>query len=241
LLEDLTWIDRFRPHQVTWYILRFQRGSPWHALYTQGRLALPSDDDSVRRRLLLRRGMALLGYAARPGGRFARVQGAIDRFKKVRAGLDATLLGLGASAYSHGWGYFFRNAGTQPGAAGVDEYTARVDSGRWPIATGLALDTVEREAARLVSGLRSGVELPSSALEEGGLRAEAARRLRTLADQGLVQADGARFSLTEAGCLFEEEICSLFYSPAVKARLATSGAYWATETAQEDPAHVRRS
>lgn len=228
LICDLNWIDEFRPHQVTWYVLRMHPESPWHQMYARGDLELPAPFESVRRRLLLQEGMRRIGYSMQPGGRFVRTSAIHDRFKEVRAGTDPTLLGIGVSAYSHGWGYFFRNSFATPMNAGIRGYVERIRRGGLAVESGLRLDPSEVVAGRIVAGIRSGVRLPDPELGTESYVAEATARLLALRDAALVEITASEtWSLTDRGRLFEEEICSLFYSTSVKQVLTETGNYWA--------------
>jgi coproporphyrinogen III oxidase-like Fe-S oxidoreductase len=168
--------------------------------------------------------MRRLGYSARPGGRFVLDPSANDRYKQVRSSLKPTLLGMGASAYSHGWGYFFRNGFSTAGNSSIRGYVDRIRAEGLAVESGLRLDAVETAAGELVAGVRSGVRLPLWQLATRTYLEQAAAMLRKLAGHGLVEEDGTGlWSLTERGALLEEEICSLFYSPAVRASLARVG------------------
>jgi coproporphyrinogen III oxidase-like Fe-S oxidoreductase len=188
---------------VTWYILRVHQESGWYRSYRRGDLELAPPEDSVRRRLLIREGMRRIGYAARPGGRFVANSSLHDRFKKVRAGTDPTLLGMGVSAYSHGWGYFFRNSYSTASRAGIRSYIERVQRDGLAVETGLRLSPSEVVAGHIVTGIRSGIPLPrADTLTESYLvQAEAA--LQRLRQSGLVEVDAVGTgSLTGLGYLF---------------------------------------
>lgn len=221
ILDDFEQIERFRPAQVTWYILRLRPESSWFGRYRRGSLEFPDTFESARRTLLIREGMTRIGYVSQPGGRFVRDESFRDCFKQIRAGLDTTLLGLGASAYSHGWGYLFRNAYTRgQDINGIREYVELVKAGGYGIVAALALEETEVVAGKLVAGIRSSIHLPQSTPQTTAYLIEAARTLDELCGLGLVRFDSLRgYELTTMGSLFEEEVCALFYSPAVKAKL----------------------
>lgn len=220
ILEDLEFVETFRPAQVTWYIMRLQPGSVWFERYLQSRLELGDSLSSVRKRILIRERMKQLGYKASAGGRFIREDRFHDRYKNVRAGLASTLLGMGAAAYSHGWGYLFRNAFSKNNQDGIAEYTRRILSSGFAVESGCLIDEVEYAASGLVSGIRCGTSLPEATAETERYLAEAKRVLERLQSSGLVEVDGEeRYTLSEAGFLFEEEICSMFYSRKVRERL----------------------
>jgi coproporphyrinogen III oxidase-like Fe-S oxidoreductase len=222
ILEDLEFIERLRPAQVTWYIMRLQPGSVWYKRHMGARLELEDSLSSVRKRILIREGMRQFGYKPSPGGRFIRDDRFHDRYKTVRAALDSTLLGLGVSAYSHGWGYFFRNVYSKENRKGIEEYVHRIRARGFAIETGALIDEVENTASRLVSGIRYGTHLPEPAGPAEQYLNQAKQILDTLLSSGLVDADSeGKYSLSEAGFLFEEEILSLFYSQSVQERLQT--------------------
>ncbi len=213
IVSDVEAIARLRPHQVTWYTQRLHERSAWHTLYALGRLPTVDENESVRRRLLIRVAMRAIGYLPRSGGRFVRSEDLVDTFKNVRAGTDQALIGTGVSAYSHAWGYFFRNTsrtGFQRTAR--REYIAAVASSRLAVATGLRLDKTEQAASRVVSGIRHGVSLAGAQAPAAYLR-HATEVLDRLAAYDLVTEEAGVYELTEAGRLFEEEICASLYSP----------------------------
>jgi oxygen-independent coproporphyrinogen III oxidase len=226
ILEDLEFIERLRPAQVTWYIMRLQPGSVWYKRHMGGRLELGDSLSSVRKRILIREGMRQFGYKPSPGGRFIRDDRFYDRYKTVRAALDSTLLGLGVSAYSHGWGYFFRNVYSKENRKGIEEYAHRIRACGFAIDSGALIDEVENTAGRLVSGIRYGIRLPEPAGPAEEYLSQAKQILDTLLCSGLVGDDGeGKYSLSEAGFLFEEEILSLFYSQSVQKRLQTRNGF----------------
>ena len=220
LLDDIVRLAEFRPHQVTWYLLRLHEGSHYHRLYSRGDLDLPTAAESEWRRLLVREGMRLIGYEPRPGGRFVLRPGVNDRFKDVRSGTDSTLLGIGASAYSHGWGYLFRNTHSGSRVAGIHAYTEQINANNFAIAEGMALSPLEQTASRLVAGIRHSVALPEAREETAAYLTDVRTLLSELRSGGFVDtSESGHWSMTEMGFLFEEEICSLFYSLPIKARL----------------------
>ena len=227
LIDDLRWIDVLRPHQVTWYLLRVHPESPFFHLYQRGDLELPTAAESARRRLLVREGMRRIGYTVRPGGRFVLDTSIHDQFKEVRAGAKSTLLGMGVSAYSHGWGYFFRNNFSASVNSGIRGYVERIRQRGLAVESGLQLNQAEVVAGTIVAGIRSGTRLPEAEPETELYLNDVSVCLEGLRDAGLVHVDhSGTWSLTELGWIFEEEICSLFYSNPVKQRLAERNCYW---------------
>lgn len=105
---------------------------------------------------------------------------------------------------------------------GIEEYAHRIRACGFAIETGALIDEVENTAGRLVSGIRYGTHLPEPAGPAEQYLSQAKQILDTLLCSGLVDADGeGKYSLSEAGFLFEEEILSLFYSQSVQERLQT--------------------
>jgi len=225
VLDDLDCIESLRPAQVTWYILRLRPEAAWFSRYNRSALEISSPIESVRKRMLIREGMERMGYISRPGGRFVRKDTIRDRFKDIRAGLDSTLLGMGVSAYSHGWGAFFRNTYSRANINGIQSYIERISSGKFAIETGRWIDDVERAAGSLVFGIRTGVRLPEATIANQHYIAGAARTLERLQGAGLVAVDAeGMHAITKLGSIFEEEICSLFYSRDVEERLVNHAA-----------------
>jgi oxygen-independent coproporphyrinogen-3 oxidase len=225
---DCHWVEQLRPDQVTWYILRPERGSAWYKPLKDQRLSgMPSDSTSAKWRLRLLDRMERAGYRNESGGRF--LAGTFsDHYKQVRSGLDQNLLGIGLSSYSHGWGWFFRNVHLTSTRAGVRAYVGRCDRGESPIEAGLPL-AAERGAAERLRALRT--HLPHSLIAEAGDEAEGlVRLLEAFAREGLVSWSPAGWSLSRLGLAFEEEILSLFFSPKIRRTLARRRAYWAAET-----------
>jgi oxygen-independent coproporphyrinogen-3 oxidase len=220
ILEDLDFIESLKPAQVTWYLLRLRPEAAWFKAYKRSRLELANSLESLQKRLLIREGMIRLGYRPSPGGRFIRDRKFEDKFKSIRSGLDSTLLGMGASAYSHGWGYFFRNKFSNGEASGRIEYVKRIRQYGFAIDSGCAINEVELVASKFVAGIRSGLQIPLSTPYTEQYLSEAQAILDYLERVGLVVVDEeGSYSLSDLGNAFEEEICALFYSPTIRNRL----------------------
>ena len=230
ILKDIVQIDRFKPDQVTWYILRLRPDSGWYQKYTRGSLDICNSLESARKALLIRKAMQSIGYTPRPGGRFMRIESLRDDFKRVRGGLDSTMLGMGVSAYSHGWGYIFRNIHSSGSFGGVKNYIANMKEKDTAIHEGLRLTEVEVAAGKLVQGIRAGITITDTNDSIRSYMYEVMNLLDSLRKNGLVEIENDRHvSLTELGELFEEEICSLFYSPTIKKILGKKSAWWDAE------------
>jgi oxygen-independent coproporphyrinogen III oxidase len=226
VLEDVARIAEVRPAEVSWYILRLQNGSAWHKQYSKDGLDLAPARDSLRRRLALREAMRRIGYHPAPGGRFMRDEKFRDHYKSVRMGLDSTLVGIGLSSYSHGWGWAFRNVHSM-GRGGMAEYVRRVHDCGDSIDTALAIDATEAAASALVAGIRSGARLAEAGPQSAAYLADARLTLERLSALGLVRCqDEATWRLTELGELFEEEVCSFFYSDLVRDRVMQRSGWW---------------
>ena len=149
-----------------------------------------------------------ISYRPGPGGRFNRSGCNDDAFKKIRCGLDSHLVGLGASAYGHVPGSFYRNI------VDTTAYMNMVLQARLPIAAGVQLRKIDLLAAALASGIRWGVALRQSDAEMDGYVCDAKRKLEILQRHKLVDFDSAsgkyRITLDGPGWAYEEEICSLF-------------------------------
>ncbi|WP_417323365.1 radical SAM protein [Erythrobacter aureus] len=227
IMADIDWVQEFRPEQVTWYILRTGAGSSWHK---SGRVCapdMPSDFESGRRRLDIIDGMESIGYRSCGGGRFVLGTGSNDYYKAVRHAAAKSLLGFGASAYSHGWGWFFRNS--RPGGAKsvIRDYIDAVAADRSPIGVGRRLSEDDCATATLSSAIRD--VLPADSFS--GDTADA-QRVSSLVDRliacGAAYRDAeAGIRLTRYGRAFEEEIVSLFYGRAIRNELASRGLLWA--------------
>jgi coproporphyrinogen III oxidase-like Fe-S oxidoreductase len=228
--NDLVFVDHYRPEQVTWYLLRLHAPS---SMAKRSRPDTPfpiSDLESALRRAMIIEGMEGLGYRRQAGGRFTLGETS-DTYKVVRGGVDSHLLGLGVSAYSHGWDWFFRNVTHTSARLGIREYIARIQAGRTATAWATRITDAERFAGQLCQLSREHV--PAEVLAKPTEQAEAARETITLlVEAGLMDGDDQQgWSPTRVGTLFEEEIASLFYSNRVRARLNALNAYWIGDVA----------
>jgi len=225
--NDLRFVDRYRPDQVTWYLLRLHSPSVMARRSAGGAPFFVGDTESACRRAMIIEGMMSLGYRREPGGRFT-LTGEQDTYKAVRGGLDSHLLGLGASAYSHGWGWFFRNVTHSNARIAIRDYVARIRTGQTPIAWATAITPEERFAGQLCQLSRQ--HIPGDMVGGDDPAAVAAREtIDALVDSGLMAGDESGWAPTETGWLFEEEIASLFYSKRIRARLQALDAYWIAE------------
>lgn len=227
--EDLDFVAEVLPPQVTWYILRLENNAAWRSRYDAGQIDLPTSDVSVRRRLRIIDRMRALGYSIQPGGRFSRSQAEPDVYKRVRSQLGDTLLGLGASAYSHGWNWFFRNVQSAPGISGVKEYASRVKQGISAIADARKITIEDREVSAVLAAVRSRIDLETLAISKP-YRDEILPMIDRLVSAGLMFETEGGIEMTDIGRALEEELTSLFYSGAIREQLRAKGAYWAKDS-----------
>ena len=222
---DLAFIEEYRPEQVTWYLLRLHAPSALAKRAATRGYEQVGDVESALRRAMIIEGMTGLGYHRSPGGRFLRSKG-IDQYKAVRGGVDSHMLGLGVSSYSHGWGWFFRNITHKNPRIAIRDYIARISAGATPVRWATEITPEEKTAGQLCQLSRE--HIPMQVLErEDKVAFEARRTIDLLVRADLMRGDETRgYSLTEIGWLFEEEIASLFYSPRMRGRLESAGAYW---------------
>ena len=101
-----------------------------------------------------------------PGGRFVRSIEYKDKYKEIRSGSDTTLLGMGVSAYSHGWGYFFRNTNSSNKKDAIKEYVTTIESGKFAIQEGMFMDEEIKIASKLVKGIRTNVNFDKNLKED---------------------------------------------------------------------------
>ena len=214
LRHDIDQIAELRPSQVTWYVERLRK---WSGHF-------PDSYQSVVRRLWIRDRMKEISYRPRPGGRFVCSGGDDDAFKKIRCGLDSHLVGLGASAYGHVPGRFYRNA------VDTAAYTDMVFGDLPPVATGAHLRKVDTFAGALASGIRWGAGLPQSDPDLDQYVCEAKRRLEILIRHELVHFDPTaetyQITLDGPGWAYEEEICSLFVPEDVADQIRARNLPW---------------
>ncbi|HYR86124.1 MAG TPA: radical SAM protein [Terriglobia bacterium] len=212
--NDIDRIATLRPAQVTWYVERLRQRN--------GRF--PDSYCSVNRRLRLRDRMKELSYRPRPGGRFVRSGCGDDAFKHIRCGLNSHLVGLGASAYGHVPGCFYRNT------VDTSAYINTALGGNVPIATGAQLRKLDTFAAALTSGIRWGAGLAQSDPDLERYVCEAKRRLETLIRHQLVCFDPTmekyQITLDGPGWAYEEEICSLFVPEDVVDQIRAKNLAW---------------
>lgn len=233
LEQDLELVERYKPDQVTWYIMRPAPSAPWYKLIKKGRLlGIADSESSALRRLHIIARMQEMGYSLQGGGRFTRQQAERDSFKKVRNGLDTTLLGFGVSAYSHGWGHFFRNVHHRNVRRGIQDYIAKMNKGASPIARVFAITENEMRVANRVVAIRD--EMTDLLLRGSHSDDQTARSITYfLLEAGLLETtERNAVRLSSIGRVFEEEISTLFYSRAVRNTLMERDLFWVGQATQ---------
>ena len=194
-------------------------------VYSQGGgLDLVSDEESALRRDHIITRMHELGYDSQAGCRFTR-DGVTDYYKAVRGGVDRHLLGFGVSAYSHGWGWFFRNRTSHHVRDAIRDYIDSLKRGVSPVGWAAPINAGERRAGRICEGARTII--PKALVGQDRITRAVLERL---VSTKLMQQTDNGWRLTRLGKLFEEEVVSLFYSAAMRKRLGASKAYWADES-----------
>lgn len=217
LTEDIEFIRQVRPPQLSWYILRLEPQSAWRRRYDDGLIDLPGSDESIERRLRIIEEMRAMGYRVDPGGRFTRDDKPADSYKRVRSQLGEPLVGIGASAYSHAWGWFFRNVHSGNGVNGIKEYVARIERGESPIADVRRLTSLDQQVSRVLAAVRT-IMPPISSLElESSYLSQVMQVVGWLREKSLISETVDGLVLTDLGRALEEEICVQFYPPDVRA------------------------
>jgi oxygen-independent coproporphyrinogen-3 oxidase len=234
--NDLRCVGRYRPDQVTWYVLRLHAPSIMAKRASSHGLEGVDDVESAIRRALIIEGMRQLGYRQGPGGRFT-LSPAGDIYKAVRGGVDSHLLGLGVSSYSHGWDWFFRNVTHKNARVAIRLYLERIGKGQSAVAWASAISSEERLAGLLCQLCRE--HIPAELLNDGSPAAAAAIETIAVLERGglLKETSAGGWSPTDLGRLFEEEIASLFYSARARQQLERRGVYWLASSDGHSPPH----
>jgi len=141
----------------------------------------------------------------------AQRQGRLHRnFQGYSTHAETDLVALGVSAISSVNGTYSQNEKT------LDEYYARLDSGRLPISRGYALDTDDLLRRLVIQMLMCNFELSMSALEVAyPIRfkqyfAQELERLNEFAEDGLLNMEDDWISVTPKGRLLIRNICMVF-------------------------------
>jgi len=164
---------------------------------------------------LTRAGYVYIGmdHFAKPGDDLAvaQRQGRLHRnFQGYSTHAETDLVALGVSAISSVNGTYSQNEKT------LDEYYARLDQGRLPIARGYAMDNDDLLRRMVIQMLMCNFELSISALEAGyPIRfkqyfAKELEQLRDFEGDGLLRIEDDWISVTPKGRLLIRNICMVF-------------------------------
>ena len=184
-----------------------------------------------------------MDHFAKPGDdlAIAQSQGRLHRnFQGYSTHAETDLVALGVSAISSVNGTYSQNAKT------LDEYYARLDAGRLPIARGYALDTDDFLRRLVIQMLMCNFELSISALElaypirfKQYFHSEL-ERLREFEADGLVTIEDDWISVNPRGRLLIRNICMVFDRHLARDR-ATASAAGAGSNAAASPLRFSRT
>lgn len=223
IIDDLNFIANYQPDQVSWYIMRLDQNSAWRRRYDNDGLDVATAYVSARRRIMIIEGMRRLGYIVQSGNRFQRYRRNTDQYKAVRGALTESLLGIGASAYSHGWGWFFRNTYSRPGHNGIREYIDHMNADDIAILDGVKTTLEDHVASRFINGIRAKLEIGNDLAAAPEYAEHVDTVLALLTRTNLATRNGTTVILTALGRIFEEEICTMFFPEHVRKRLVERG------------------
>lgn len=193
-----------RPEHISLYGLTIEEGTPFHGRYAKGKEGLPTEEDEARMYLMAREALTKAGYRHYEISNFS-LPGFESRHNSAYwKGTD--YIGLGPSAHSYisrpGWGRRWWN---KPGPY---EYMDGIEKGE-DVADGV--DVLTREDAILEAAML-GLRMVDEGLKGGRFRerfglspAEPLIGWDKLLSEGLVEAKGEDFRLTEKGLLFLNE------------------------------------
>ncbi len=221
LKHDLFKIAELKPHHVTWYNMRLRP----ETTYARRKIRLVTPEESLLTRLAIWNFMEAIGSTVLEGDRFALNESYQDNFRKVRGSVDADLIGMGVSAYSHVFPAFFQNTREtgrtvrEDSKIATDKYIEQVMEHGHAITFGYEMTPDERMAGMFALGLKKGVDI--SQINEYGLEHiecgpyyhQVCQPNIVLLDAGLLEIDNGILSFTRIGRLFENEICARFYTP----------------------------
>ena len=216
--ENLAIIKELKPPHITWYNGRFSEKRP------QGKMrqdkdwqkSFPQEREILDGRAFIWQELLKTGYNQIDGNRFVSNKKFIDSFKKVRTSIQADLIGLGVSAYSHTQQYFFRNE------MSIKEYAKQIEAKGHAIATGKKFSDEEKIAASYVIGLRTIWQKDKvyQQLTKKKQNQSIINHYKTLVDQlvgnGILEYGKNSLRLTQLGRLYEDEVLAMFYSRTVK-------------------------
>jgi oxygen-independent coproporphyrinogen-3 oxidase len=186
----------WEPDHVSAYGLTLDAGSLWGAAGVAG---LPPEDDVVAQYWALARAAAARGFEHYEISNYAR-----PGFRS-RHNLTYWRAGEYLAAGPGGCGYVgdVRYGNVKP----LARYCAEVEAGTLPVDTHERLTTAQRQAERLILGLRTSDGVPTAALRERAAGdAALARRLDDWRRTGRLLDDDGRTRLSEAGFLLSDAL-----------------------------------
>lgn len=191
--EVLGW----RPDHLSAYALTLDEGSLWHAAGVTG---LPQEDEITGQYWALAALAAEAGLEHYEVSNYARTGRRSEHNQIYWRAEEYLGLGPGAAGFLGDARY----VNVKP----VDRYRALVAEGRAPVGSHEVLTSGQRQAERLILGLRLADGVPASWLDER-IRLEPGRLPALLAawrERGLLALDGERARLTEAGFLLSDAL-----------------------------------
>lgn len=181
--------------------------------------ALPNAEERLQQSEAVARFLVDAGYRrigldhfARPEDPLAKAQGVRTlhrNFQGYTTDAAEAMFGLGASAIGRLPQGYVQNA------VPMRAYAAAIRAGRFAVCRGLALGSEDRLRGAVIEGLMCDLTID---LAEQGRRYDApedvfareAPGLQAMARDGLVELEGARVRVTEAGRPFLRSVCALF-------------------------------
>lgn len=125
-------------------------------------------------------------------------------FMGYTAGKTELMLGLGMSSISDSWYAFAQNE------KDVDDYTARVNKGEFPVFRGHLLTDIDLIIRRHILNLMCNLETTWSIGLPEKVKGEIVNRLQELIDDGLVEVNADYVKVKEEGRKFVRNICMAF-------------------------------
>lgn len=175
---------------------------------------LPSQDQRIDQaeaiaEALVRHGYRRIGidHFARPGDRLVRAAGSGKLHRNFQGYTDDAspiLLGFGASSISTFAGGFVQNI------ADVPRYVDAIEAGSLASVRGCRLDEGDRQRARIIERLMCDFSVDLAAIAPNADFGEELAMLAPMQLDGLVDIDGARLTVTEAGRAVVRVIAAAF-------------------------------
>ncbi|MBW2978354.1 radical SAM protein [Candidatus Woesearchaeota archaeon] len=217
---DLLKIAELKPHHVTWYNMRLrpERRKDYN---------VAEERESLLARLIIWNFMEEIGYTILEADRFGLNENFEDSFRKTRGSVQTSLLGLGVSSYSHIGDIFFQNSrmigesSRENSSAAIAEYLKAVEENGYAFKHAFDLTPEEILAGRFALGLKKGFDVDKLVTDFCFTPTADVYYTYTnplvpqLVENGLVEVEGSNVRITRKGRLWENEICSLYYTPRV--------------------------